>query len=120
MKNTLISGASHKKTRFSNKAMHLLMAHGHKVFLYHPKITEIEGIPVVQDLSDIVGKIDTITLYVRPEILKSMSAEVLSVQPKRIIFNPGTEDAVLMDVYRQAGIEVLEACTLVMLESGDY
>ena len=120
MKNTLIIGASHKKTRFSNKAMHMLIEHGHKVFLYHPKIEEIEGIPVVKDLSDIAGLIDTITLYVRPELLRAMSADVLSIRPKRIIFNPGTEDAELMEEYRQAGIEVLEACTLVMLQAHEY
>ncbi len=120
MKNTLIIGASHKKTRFSNKAMHMLMEHGHKVFLYHPKIAEIEGIPVVQDLSEVVNKIDTVTLYVRPELLKAMTDEVLSIRPKRIIFNPGTEDQDLMEGFRQAGIEVFEACTVVMLQADEY
>lgn len=98
----------------------MLIEHGHKVFLYHPKIEEIEGIPVTKDLSDVIGDIDTITLYVRPELLRSMSAEVLSIRPKRIIFNPGTEDVEIMDEYRQAGIEVLEACTLVMLQANEY
>lgn len=64
--------------------------------------------------------IDTVTLYLNPDHQKAYYDYILSLKPRRIIFNPGTENEELEDMAEQNGIKVMEACTLVMLSTGQY
>jgi predicted CoA-binding protein len=110
----------HEPDRYSNKAQLLLSQHGHAVVPVHPRLESIEGVPVVPDLAQVTGPVDTVTMYVGAAISKGLADKLVSLNPKRVIFNPGAENAELEDKLSKAGIEVEEACTLVLLRTGQY
>ena len=120
----VIIGASDKPHRYANMAMHSLIEHGHDVYLVNPFKSDIENIPCYSSVADIAGaiadEIDTVTLYVNPNRFQDHIDEVIKARPKRIIMNPGTEDAALEKRLSEAGINVLRACTLVMLNTGQF
>jgi len=118
--NVLIIGASNKKERYAYMAMERLEKAGHRVFLFNPKLDEIEGRPVIQSLSKIDQPIDTITLYLGPQNLEAYVDEILALEPRRIISNPGTENTFLPEKAAAAGIQYFEACTLVMLSTKQF
>ncbi len=120
---TLILGASPNPQRYAFLAQQRLMAAGHAVLPVSPKGGEILGVPVARDLAQVLAagaRVDTVTLYVGPDRLKPMAADLAALAPRRVIFNPGTEDADMEAALRQAGIETQEACTLVLLGTGQY
>ena len=80
---------------------------------------EIEGIPVLTGMPELSG-VDTVTLYLNPDRQEAFEAYILGLAPKRIIFNPGTENPALIRKAREAGIETELACTLVMLSLKQY
>lgn len=116
----VIIGASSKPERYSNKAQIALVADGHTVIPFNPAIREVDGIKAVNDMKDINSKVDTVTLYVGPERLKPMINSIVGLHPKRIIANPGTECDEMRRACRSAKIEYLEACTLVMISTGQF
>ena len=71
-------------------------------------------------LNQVTGQVDTLTLYVSPDTLTPMQADIINLNPGRIIFNPGTENPQLMQDLRQHGLKVVEACTLVLLRTGQF
>jgi len=113
--NVAVVGASPKEDRYSYKAMKLLEGKGHNPIPVAPARKEILGRKVFPSLMTIPDKIDTITLYVGPVRQISVLDEVLRIKPKRIIFNPGTENPIEYNRLKEAGIEVIVACTLIML-----
>jgi len=115
-----IIGASDNKTRFAYRAMVSLWEHGHNVKLVNPFKQNIEGNKCFSTVSDIKEKIDTVTLYVNPERFKDHVDEVVQAKPRRVIMNPGTEDAEMQAMLEAAGIEVSRACTLVLLSTGRF
>lgn len=116
----LIVGASDKPDRYSYKALKLLVAQGYPVHPVHPRLTEIEGIAVISEVSEIEGIIDTVTLYVNPTIGETLADSLIKVNPKRVICNPGSECRGLVMKLEAAGIETVEGCTLVMLQTGQF
>jgi predicted CoA-binding protein len=118
--NVLVIGASDKEHRYSNKAIRRLLANNYEVICMHPKIKEIEGLPVYNSFEDMKEQIHTITLYVAQEKSMGMIEEILKIKPKRIIFNPGTENEILQQKAKMEGIEVLNACTIVLLSTGQF
>lgn len=116
----LIVGASKKSERYANMAMKRLIEKGHEVILFNPAESEIEGHPVVNSLEEVQGPVDTVTLYVGPKHLEPMIEGIIACGPKRIISNPGTETPAMAERARAAGIEYLEACTLVLLTTGQF
>lgn len=116
----VIVGASNKPERYSHRALLLLRKHGHAVVPVHPKLAEIEGIPVVSDLSALSGPVDTVTMYVGAKISAGLQDKLIALKPRRVIFNPGAENAPLAEALQQAGIACEEACTLVLLNTGQY
>lgn len=117
---TAIVGASDKPERYANKAMRMLEQHGHEVILVHPSLKSIAGKPVSPSLAAIRGPIDTITMYVNPAISDAMEKDLKDLSPRRVIFNPGSENPRLARALRAAGVEVEEACTLVLLQTGQF
>ncbi len=116
---TLILGASPNSSRFSHKATKSLQNHNIEVVpvgIRKGKIGEAEIIKERPAIDDI----HTITMYIGPARQKDYYSYILSLHPKRIIFNPGTENQELMEMAKNEGIEVLEDCTLIMLNSGRY
>src|SRR5690606_9884991 len=118
-KKTLVLGASTNPDRYAYKAIHALSAKGHEVVPVGIKKGEVAGIPIQNELVP-HSNIDTITLYVGPQNQQHYFDYILSTNPKRIIFNPGTENPELEKLAESKGIETLEACTLVLLSTGQY
>jgi predicted CoA-binding protein len=77
-------------------------------------------VPVVPDLAQVTGPVDTVTMYVGAAISKGLADKLVSLNPKRVIFNPGAENPELQSRLTEAGIDVQEACTLVLLRTGQY
>lgn len=118
-KHTLILGASDNPERYSYLALQRLKNHGHPVTAIGRKSMEVLGTPVLSEKVP-VDNIDTVTLYMNPTHQKEYYDYILSLQPKRLIFNPGTENDELAEKAKEAGIQTLEACTLVLLGTGQY
>jgi hypothetical protein len=115
-----VLGASPNPERYSHQAVRLLAEHGHRVVPIHPTAAEIAGTEAVHSLQDIAGEVDTLTLYVNPDRSAALAEEILGLAPRRIIFNPGTENPALAGRCREQGIEVIEACTLVLLRTEQF
>lgn len=116
----VILGASDKPDRYAYKAMKLLKEAGHEVVLVNRGYTEIEGQPVLADLGEVNGEVDTLTVYVRPEVSSLLIEPIIKLKPKRVIFNPSTDNARLQLALDEAGIDWQSACTLVLLRTGQY
>lgn len=122
IESVVILGASDKRERYSNQALRLLLEHGHSIIPVHPALKEIEGLPVSPSLSALPSdtKIDTLTLYVSPAVSANLSDQIIQIHPGRVIFNPGTENPELMKKLQTAGIPYEQACTLVLLRTGQF
>ena len=116
---TLILGASTKLDRYSNKATLLLQRHGHETVPLGVQQGEIGGQAILNGMPD-VADVDTVTLYLNPQRQTEYYDYILGLQPRRIIFNPGTENAELEQLAHQNGIQTERACTLVLLNLGAY
>ena len=116
----VILGASDNPERYSNKAMHMLKDYGHSIVLISPRLKEIEGNAVLASLSEVKGAVDTLTMYVGAQLSSNMLNEILKLNPKRVIFNPGSENAVLQKALKEKGVFVEEACTLVLLRTNQF
>lgn len=118
-KKTLVLGASDKPERYSNMAIRMLQKYGHSIVAIGNKATTTHGITISKDLVKVTD-IHTVTLYLNPTLQKNYYDYILTLQPQRIIFNPGTENDELYDLAKSHGILPVEACTLVMLQTGQY
>jgi predicted CoA-binding protein len=118
--NVVILGASDNPDRYSYKAFKSLTKHGHKSVLVSPSLKTLEGTPVISDLSQVNAAVDTLTMYVNPKISTELKTKIIDLKPKRVIFNPGSENHQLENDLKKAGIEVLQACTLVLLATDQF
>lgn len=116
---TLVLGATPNTSRYAHIATKRLLAAGKPVELVGIKQGEIAGIPIQNDRPPLQN-IDTVTLYVGTKHLDDWSDYIFSLEPRRIIFNPGTEHPGIIAEARDKGIEAEIACTLVMLASDQY
>lgn len=116
---TLILGATPNRDRFAYLAANKLVNHGHEIVNVGIKQGEVAGTEIINGTPDLAD-IDTVTLYVGPRRQPPYYDWLLSLKPRRIIFNPGTENAELAMLARKEGIQTEVACTLVMLGSGQY
>lgn len=119
-KNIVVLGASENPQRYSNRAQKLLTEHGYHVFPVARVAGEILGVEAVSDLSDVQVPIDTVTIYLRPKILETLIDKIIAAKPRRVIFNPGSESAELAAQLKSENIVVTEACTLVLLSTGQF
>jgi predicted CoA-binding protein len=115
-----VLGASAKPERYSNQAIRLLREYGHHVIPVNPAQKEIEGIAAVPNVDALPKTVDTVTMYVSPAHSTPLLAGLLALKPRRIIFNPGAENPALEKPLAEAGINVEEACTLVLLRTGQF
>ena len=118
-KKTLVIGASTNPERYSNKATRRLLSHNYSVELLGLNEGEIEGHKIDTTPKD-YKDIDTVTLYVNPNIQKSYYDYLMKLHPRRIVFNPGAENPELEALAVKNDIEVTEACTLVLLGTNQY
>ena len=115
-----VLGASPKEDRYSFKAMRMLREHGHQPIPIHPAGHTVDGVPGFKSLGKIDQPVDTLTFYVNSKISSGLKDDILKLNPRRVIFNPGAENEELAEVLESAGIEVVIACTLVMLATGAF
>ncbi len=118
-KKTLVLGASDNPQRYSFLAINSLRSKGHDVIgigLHKGIVADVD----IQTEKIPVEEIDTVTLYLNPVHQKDYYDYILSLKPKRIIFNPGAENEELSQLAVQNNIQPVEACTLVMLSTGQY
>lgn len=118
-KKTLVLGASVNPARYSNMAINRLVTYNHPVEAVGLRKGVVAGIDIVTTKEPFID-IDTVTLYLNPKRQEEYYDYILSLQPKRVIFNPGTENAAFMQLLRSNNIEVEVACTLIMLGSNQY
>ncbi len=119
MKKTLIIGASENPDRYAYMAAHKLVNYGHEIINVGLKPGEVAG-QQIEKKGDLHSDIDTITMYIGAPRQAEYYDYILQTNPKRVIFNPGSENPELEMLLEQHDIEVLEACTLVMLSTGQY
>jgi len=119
MKKTLVIGASEKADRYSNKAIRALLAHKHEVVAIGLRKGEVEGISFDAE-KKVFEDIDTVTLYVGPQNQPEYYSYIIGLNPKRVIFNPGTENPEFFSKLKSAGIYPEIACTLVLLATGQF
>jgi uncharacterized protein len=116
----VVLGASPKPVRYSYRALKLLQDKGYRVVPVHPKGGRIEHLPVLADLGQVAGPVDTLTVYVGPERVLGMIGAIVDLRPGRVILNPGTESRELELALHQASIPYEHACTLVLLRTGQF
>lgn len=115
-----ILGASPKPDRYAYKALELLHEYGHRTVPINPAFKEIQGEKCYPTISEAPAPIDTVTLYLGEMRSNPLIDEIIGAKPHRIIMNPGAENAALAARAEEAGIEVVEGCTLVMLRTGQF
>jgi predicted CoA-binding protein len=118
-KKTVVLGASDKPDRYSYLAATRLRAHGHEVVAIGNRTGRVADVNIITEHPEVEG-VDTVTLYLNPTNQKPYYDYILSLHPKRVIFNPGTENEELEKLVKAQGAKAMEACTLVMLGTGQY
>jgi predicted CoA-binding protein len=118
-KKTLVLGASPNPSRYSYMAIQRLRAHDHPVVAVGKRMGQVAGVDISKELvTD--QDVDTVTLYLNPKNQEEYYDYILDLHPKRIIFNPGTENDELIKKAKENNIQPVIACTLVMLGTGQY
>jgi predicted CoA-binding protein len=119
MKKTLVIGASTNPARYSNLAIQMLKEKKHPIVALGLKEGMVEDVPITSE-KKMFSDIDTITLYIGAKHQPEYYDYVISLQPKRVIFNPGTVNPEFESLLKAEGIEVEVACTLVLLRTNSY
>jgi len=119
MPTTLVLGASTNPERYSYKAIVSLKAHGHDVVAISSKEGELLGVKFEKSLPEF-GNVDTVALYVNSKIQEGFYADIIRLNPRRVVFNPGTENPTFEAMLNANKIQTVQACTLVMLSIGNY
>lgn len=118
-KKTLVLGASTKPDRYAFKAITMLTEKGHSVIAIGQNSGEVTGVKINTKTIPLKN-IDTVTLYLNPVRQREYYNYILETKPKRVVFNPGTENPEFYQLLKANGIEVEVACTLVMLATNQY
>ncbi|MFM2206865.1 MAG: hypothetical protein RL213_840 [Bacteroidota bacterium] len=116
---TLVLGASEKSDRYSNMAIRSLKSHGHDVLAVGLRSGSVDGVQIQTGTPSFTA-VDTLTLYLSPANQRPLYEYMLALSPRRVIFNPGTENPELEEMLTRKGILPVEACTLVLLSTGQY
>jgi predicted CoA-binding protein len=121
MKKTVIIGASTNPSRYAFLAADRLTRHGHEIVPLGIRPGEVFGQPILDiRKKPALSGVDTVTLYIGPHRQPEWYDYILGLKPARIIFNPGTENYEFEKLAEAAGVEAVEGCTLVMLQSGQF
>lgn len=118
-KKTLVLGASENPSRYSHLAVERLTAHNHPVIAIGKNTGAIGNVPIITDKKPLEN-VDTVSIYLNPSHQQEYYNYILSLKPKRIIFNPGAENTELEELAAKNGIKPMEACTLVLLSTNQY
>ena len=119
MNKTLVIGASENPDRYSNKAIRSLLSHNYSVVALGLKKGSVEGVSFHTEKEQFEN-IDTVTLYLGPHNQPEYYSYIIDLKPRRVIFNPGTENPEFIAQLKSAGIVPEIACTLVLLATGQF
>ncbi len=119
IKKTIVIGASDNPSRYSYKAVHALLNHGHDVIPVGIKNAEVAGMSILKGFP-VFDNVHTVTLYVGKSKQELYYNYIVDLKPERVIFNPGTENDELKSLCEQNNIETVENCTLVMLANSSF
>lgn len=119
-KTTLVLGASPKPDRFAYKAVRSLQRRNIPVIAIGRKDADLDGISIRKGKPEDIGPVHTVTLYLSSKNQKEYYDYIISLEPSRIIFNPGTRNPELAELARRNGIEVVEGCMLIMLNNSEF
>lgn len=118
-KKTLVLGASLNPARYSNLAIERLIRKNVEIVAIGLREGTVNGVTINSEMIDF-DDIDTITLYLNAKRQEAYYDYIIDLQPKRVIFNPGTENPILYDLLRKNNIQFENACTLIMLSTNQY
>ena len=116
-KTVAIIGASADRNKYSNKAIRAYIAKGWTVYPVNPNIKEIEGIPCYKSIEDVPEPIDRISVYVPPQIGKTLLPSIARKKHNELYINPGAEDEELMQKATQLGLNPIYACSIIAIGS---
>ncbi|HEY1046504.1 MAG TPA: CoA-binding protein [Bacteroidia bacterium] len=120
-KTTLVFGASENPERYSNMAVKMLKSYGHPVIAIGKKEGSIEETPIRKEIPELnAGEINTVSLYLNPTHQEAYYEKIIHLKPERVIFNPGSENEAFQDLLDSNNIAYEEACTLVLLRTGQF
>ena len=119
MQKTLVVGASTNPGRYSNTAIRRLVENNIETTAFGIRGGTVSGVQIKDNLVDFQN-IDTVTLYLNPKNQEPYYQQILDLKPRRVIFNPGTENPEFYKLLEAEGVEVEVACTLVLLATGQY
>lgn len=119
MGNTLVIGASLKPSRYSNKAIKKLVNHKQPTLAIGLREGEVAGVSIETE-KVAFENIETVTLYLNPKRQQEYYDYILQLKPKRVIFNPGTENPEFYELLKKEDIHIEVACTLVLLSTNQY
>ncbi len=108
----VVLGASDKQERYAYKAFKMLLENGHTVLPVSTRLTEIEGTVVYPSIKEVPAPIDTVTLYVSADVSTKLINDIVTLQPKRVIFNPGAENQKLAEALGRDGLKPLKPVPL--------
>jgi len=115
-----VLGASPKEDRFANKALHRLTEKGHEAIGVNPAVVDLGKFPCVAQIADLPSGVDTASVYLGKARSDELAEQILSYGFRRVVFNPGAENPQLQRRLDEAGVETLEACTLVLLSTDQF
>jgi len=116
----VVLGASPKPERYSNQAVTMLNEYGYEVIPVNPSGVNIHNLSTIKSLGEIKVPVETLTMYVGAKISSGQKEAILHLNPKRVIFNPGTENPELETALDNNGIKIIHACTLVLLRTEQF
>ncbi len=119
MKKTLVIGATPNPSRYAFIATEMLTEYGHEVIPFGIKRGKILDHEIINEFP-VDAQVDTVTLYVNPQLQDQYQQLIIDLKPKRVVFNPGTENPAFEKLLAENNIEPIEACTLVMLRTNQY
>ena len=119
MKKTLVIGASPEPSRYSFMAVNSLIRSGYEVIAFGKQKGQVNGVDIQQQWDETWNP-HTVTLYINPMVQETFFDKIIALNPKRVIFNPGTENRKFQEILDSKGIEWEEACTLVILSMDQY
>ena len=118
-KKTLVFGVSLKAHRISNMAVGRLLRNGHEVVAFGMKVGEVNGVRIDNELI-LYEDVDTVTLYINPSRQEHYFSHIIALNPRRVIFNPGTENMEFYRLLMENDITIDVSCTLTLLATDQY
>lgn len=110
--NIIILGATTDRTKFANKAVRAYSSKGYTVYPVNPNYKEVEGLKCYAFIHDVPKPIDVLSIYVSASVSEKLINEIINAHPGKIYFNPGSESASMFTKLKNAGLNVLNACSI--------